>query len=125
MEKTITTPQTCLNRVELRGTVGAVKTFPAGGQLYIQLSLATNFAYRDADGCAVIDTTWHNVHAHEGTFVSRDTINSIAKGDKIRVQGRISNRRYVDENGIERMSTVIVASTLEKVEQEEPLQLEM
>jgi len=109
-----------LNKVELRGIVGAARTSELGGKKLVRMSVATNLAYRDKDGCAVIETTWHNVVAFEGDGVCH--VDSIAKGDKICVSGRIRNQRYTTQDGNEVTTSEIYACKVSKIESDEPLQ---
>lgn len=55
-----------LNRIEIRGNVGNVRIQNVGGRNVARMTVATNLAYKAQDGCAVIETTWHNVTAFEG-----------------------------------------------------------
>ena len=52
-----------LNRIELRGNVGNIKLQTVGDKLAARFTVATNYAYKDKDGSAVIETTWHNINA--------------------------------------------------------------
>lgn len=108
--------ETQLNRVMLRGFVGAVRTQKLDGTVLSHLSLATNYAYKDRQGCAVIETTWHEIFAFEGKHIRRDVLENLKRGDKLYVEGRIVNRRLVDSEGIERTITEIRASKLETVD---------
>ena len=49
-----------LNRVELRGTVGSVYVKDFGNTKVANFSLATNYVFKDRDGCPVIETTCYN-----------------------------------------------------------------
>lgn len=104
-----------LNRVELKGRIGAVKVIRLSETSMARLSVATNYAYKGSDGCAVIETTWHTVVVWEGKGVSRETIESIAKGDAVHVIGRIRLQKYTDSEGVERTIPEIVAHKLEKM----------
>ena len=87
------------------------------------LTLATNIAYKDREGGAVIETTWHNISAWEGRGV-QDLAN-IVKGSKLYVQGRVRNQRYTGSDGVEHNSTDILANRLVLIDGDEPLQYEM
>ena len=39
-------------------------------------------------------------------------LDGFSKGDLIRVNGKLTNRKYIDKDGIERFVTEIVAETL-------------
>ena len=52
-----------LNRIELKGIVGNVRIQTFDESRMARIGLATNYAYKDRDGAAVIDTSWHNIIA--------------------------------------------------------------
>ena len=55
-----------LNRVELRGTVGCVYVEDFGNTRCVNFSVATNYYFKDREGCPVIETTWHGVVTCQG-----------------------------------------------------------
>jgi len=87
------------------------------------LTLATNVAYKDREGAAIIETTWHNISAWEGHGVQN--LDSITKGTKLYVTGRLRTQKYVGNDGIERTSTDVLANRLVMIDGDEPLQYEM
>lgn len=103
-----------LNRVELRGVLGVIRLQAVGESRYAMMTVATDYAYKDTEGCAVIETTWHLVTAWEGKACA--DLSSLRKGDRIYVTGRLRNRRYVDAAGMERQQVDIVAQHVEKIE---------
>ena len=103
-----------LNKVELRGTLGVLRVMPVGDTRYATMSVATNYCYKDAEGCPVIETTWHLVTAWEGKGCP--DLSVFRKGDPVHVVGRLRNRRYVDSAGVERTQMDIIANTLERIE---------
>ena len=113
-----------LNRVELRGIVGAARATIVGDRHMVRFSLATNLAYKDQEGGVVIETQWSNIVCFESDRIHVD-LESITKGDKLHVVGRLRNQRYMTESGEERYSTDIYATRIEKIESEEPLQMEL
>ena len=102
-----------LNRIELRGILGVLRVMPVGTTRYATMSVATNYCYKDAEGCPVIETTWHLVTVWEGKGCP--DLSSFQKGDRIHVIGRLRNRKYVDNAGIERTQIDIIANLLEKI----------
>ena len=112
-----------LNRVELRGIVGSSRISKVGDTTFVQLTVATNLAYRAQDGTPVIETTWHNVKAFESSTITG--LENIGKGDRVYVTGRIRNQRYTAESGEEKTMSEIRASRLVKLDTDEPLQYEM
>lgn len=97
-----------MNRIELKGYVGNVRVQSVGNSKNVRFSVATNYAYKDRDGCPVIETTWHSVFAWDkGT--------ELRKGDRVHVVGRLRNQRYTDCEGIERTICEVVAREVEKI----------
>ena len=112
-----------LNRIELRGNVGSVRLQNFEGRRVANIYMATNFAYKDKSGNAVIDTTWHNVTAWEGKNI-QDVAN-IKKGDMLYVTGRIRIQKYSTADGTEREYPEAVATRVTPVESEDGLNYEM
>lgn len=100
-----------LNRVELRGIVGRVLVQEYGDAKMARIGLVTNYAYKDREGAAVIDTSWHNVIAWEGRNIQN--VDMIEKGTKLRVIGRIRYQKYTDREGVYREAVDIIASEVE------------
>lgn len=112
-----------LNRVELRGVVGSLRHQKVGDKTCSHINVATSRAYKDRNGVAVIETTWHQVIAWEGP--NTEDVARIEKGSKVYVLGRIRNARYVGKDDQERESSEIVASRLMLMDTAENLQYEM
>lgn len=49
-----------LNKIELRGVVGGVRFQTYEDNMMARINLATNYAYKDREGTAVIDTSCYN-----------------------------------------------------------------
>ena len=113
---------TCKNYVELIGVVGAVQNSVISGRKICRISLATNRAYRDSEGCPVITTSWFTIRFWE----TKDCPipENLEKGDKLRVEGRIDVLKYVNPDGIAQTIYEIAAKRLEKIDQMECLQME-
>lgn len=97
---------TDMNKVELIGTVGSVHSFKVGEQPHTRFSLVTKAAYDMPSGEAVIETTWHHV------VVWTDL--RVARGDTLRVVGRIKQKEIIQEDGTVRIATEILASEVSK-----------
>lgn len=109
-----------LNRITLRGIVGSVRVSDISGKKVARISVATNYAYKTQDGCAVIETTWNSIVAWEKPeFPQLDTIQ---RGDALYIEGRLRQQRYTDNTGSEHTITEVIASKLELVT--EPLTME-
>ena len=112
-----------LNRIELRGVVGSIRTQTFSDNVMARMTVATNYAYKDKEGAAVIDTSWHNVVAWEGKNIHG--LVDITRGTKIYVVGRLRYQKYTGSDGVERLSTDIVASKVAVIDDPEPLQYEV
>ena len=98
-----------LNKVELVGIVGQVRKTEIGGDLTgVNFSLAVNLAFKDNDGTRVIETTWVPCVA----FVKPGN-ETPAKGDRIRVKGRLRARRYTYINGAEHSGLNVFVNSFE------------
>ena len=74
-----------------------------------RFSLATNESYKDANGELVENTEWHNIVVWRQQAETAERL--LKKGALVYVEGKISYRKYTDKNGVEKMSTDIVANT--------------
>ena len=111
-----------LNRVELRGVVGNVKLHTFSDNRMARMTLATDYVFKDKEGNPVIDTSWHNVVAWEGKNIA--DLSTVEKGSKVHVVGRLRYQKYTGSDGVERISSEVVANMLEVLEDSEPLQRE-
>ena len=96
-----------LNKVELVGMVGNVRTHKVGVSYAYNFSVATDYAYRDTDGNPVIETTWHNCYC-----ILENEDERIKKGATLRVYGRIQAQKYIDIAGREIESCRILVSRI-------------
>lgn len=103
-----------LNRVELKGIVGQVKTTPVGDDINIRLSVVTQSAASDDKGNWTIEHTWFNVTAFTKN-VSVET-DKLQKGTKVHITGRFRVRKYVDSTGQEKLIYEIIASAPDSIE---------
>jgi single-strand DNA-binding protein len=108
-----------INKVTLIGNLGGdpeLKTLE-GGATVARFSLATNENYKDKNGEWQTQTEWHNI------VVWRDQADRAAaqlkKGMMVYVEGKISYRKYQDQNGQDKYITDIVASSYRKLEKSE------
>lgn len=97
-----------LNKVMLIGNLGndAEHRFTTNNVSVTTFSLATTNSYKGKDGNWVNETTWHNVVAYGLSDFFKD---SLKKGRKFYIEGRITKRDYNDKEGIKRYVTEIVA----------------
>ena len=104
-----------LNRLEIRGNVGNVNILRVGDTRVAHFSVATNVAYKGRNGEPVIETTWHNVTAWEGNK-GIPSLDIICKGFPVYVAGRLRSQKYTANDGTERTSMEVIASTVEPVD---------
>ena len=97
-----------LNQVTLRGIIGNARIQNIGDTEMARFSVATDHAYKNRSGEAVIEVTWHQVTAFKSDNMPDFT--ALVKGACVEVRGRLRNNRYTDSNGVERIITEIVAS---------------
>ena len=106
---------TLRNSVRLVGNLGMdpeVKSFDTNKKL-ARLSIATNDSYKNDKGERVTDTQWHNlVFWGAQAKLAEDFLK---KGDEVAIEGKISNRSYVDKDGIKRYTNEIVVNEFLKI----------
>ena len=100
-----------LNRIMLIGNLGkdAETRFTANNNSVTSFTLATSYGYKGKDGNWVNETTWHNVVAWNLSDFFKD---SLKKGKKIYVEGRLQKRDYTDKDGIKRFVTEVVSDRI-------------
>ncbi|TSJ44556.1 single-stranded DNA-binding protein [Mucilaginibacter corticis] len=103
------------NSVRLVGALGMdpeVKTFDTNKKL-AKLSLATNDSYKNDKGEKITDTQWHNLVIWGAQAQIAGEL--LKKGDEIVVEGRLSNRSYVDKDGNKKYISEIIVNEFLKV----------
>lgn len=110
-----------LNRIEICGIVGNVRRGNVQGKVIARMTVATNYIYKSQDGTPVIETTWHSVTCWEGKDIDKSTLESIEKGTKIHLVGRLRNQRFTKADGTEHTLAEILVNKLTKVPEEEIL----
>ena len=96
---------TLRNSVRLYGNVGQepeIKTFDNGNKV-AKFSLATTEKFRDSKGEMTEETTWHNlvVWGKQSEIVEK----YVKKGERLIVEGRLTNRSYEAKDGSKRYIT--------------------
>ena len=89
-----------LNKVQLKGFVGAVRKTDIGNTSVVRFSVATDYSYISRDGTPVIETTWHQCFAFADTNPDAEILK---KGDTAHVKGRIRAQIFTDNNGNDRV----------------------
>lgn len=89
---------TNINRVELRGTVGSMKTDRIGDRTIVNFSLVTQRVY-SSNGAVAIEDTWHHcVFAPKG----KAELSRFKKGGTLHLIGFLRSERFTDTDGKER-----------------------
>ncbi|MCC6721281.1 MAG: single-stranded DNA-binding protein [Bacteroidia bacterium] len=101
---------TLRNSVRLYGNVGQdpeIKTFENGNKL-AKFSLATTEKFKDNKGEMTEETTWHNLVVWGK---QADTIEKyVKKGEKLIIEGRITNRSYDAKDDSKKYITEIIVN---------------
>ena len=103
-----------LNRIELRGRVGTIRSNEVNGSKVTNFSVVTEYLYKTRDGNAVSETTWFNVTAWHGKDMP--DFNSIVKGMPVYVSGRMRTSRYTSAEGVEKQYYEIMANKVRLIE---------
>ena len=104
-----------INRIELEGHVGTVRTNEVSGKKVVNFSLATEYFYKK-DGSGVSETTWHNIVAWEGKDIQ--DMDRITKGVPVYVCGRLRTNKYTNAEGVEKQVFEVLATKLRIVKEE-------
>ena len=103
------------NSVRLVGNLGMdpeVKLFDTNKKM-VRISLATNESYKNDKGEKITDTQWHNLIFWGNQAKYAEDL--LKKGDEVAIEGKLSNRNYVDKEGIKRYVSEIVVNEFLKV----------
>lgn len=103
------------NSVRLVGNLGMdpeVKTFDTNKKL-AKMSIATNESYKNDKGEKVVETMWHNLILWGAQANLAEQY--LKKGDEVAIEGKLSNRSYVDKDGNKRYVSEVVVNEFLKV----------
>ena len=109
-----------LNRIELRGYVGAAKKTKAGDSEFLRFTIVTGYAYRTSDGSPVIENTWMDCLY----FLRKDSgkvLPDLTKGDRVHLTGRLKHQRYTDSEGGYHDTYAVLVKELERYSDETAL----
>ena len=104
-----------INRIELQGYVGTVRTNEHNNSKVANFSLATELLYKSREGNAISETTWHNIVAWSDKENMPD-FSRIVKGTPLHVTGRLRINRYTSSDGIEKQFYEVLASRIRIIE---------
>ena len=97
-----------LNRIEIRGRVGTVRTNEVNGSKVANFSMITEYLYKTREGAAVSEDVWHNIVAWSGKEIQN--IDRIEKGAAVHVTGRLRTNRYTSSEGTEKVYYEVMAN---------------
>ncbi len=103
---------TLRNRVQLIGNLGndpEIKELESGKKM-ARFSIATNDAYRNADGQKITTTQWHNIIAWNGNALIAE--NYLKKGREVAIEGRLAHRTYDDKDGNTKYITEVIVNQI-------------
>jgi single-stranded DNA-binding protein len=101
-----------LNRIEIKGIIGNIRLTDVSDNKCARLSVVTNYCYNSIDGCAVIETTWHDCVAWGN---QHPIVSNLSKGDAVHIIGRLKQVRYCGADGVEHTANQIIVGKLDKI----------
>jgi single-strand DNA-binding protein len=102
-----------LNKIMLIGNLGRdpEMNVTADGTPFTRFSLAVSRSYKTNTGERREETEWFNIVAWRQLAERCNTY--LHKGSKVYIEGRLTQRKYTDKNGIERSTVDVIASDME------------
>ena len=107
-----------LNRIELRGRVGTVRTNEVNGTKVANFSLVSELLYKTREGAAASETTWFNVAAWNNKDMP--DLDRIEKGMALYVTGRMRSVRYNGADGTDKIFYEVLASKVRSLDEDPP-----
>lgn len=97
-----------LNKVELIGNLGRNPEFrmTSTGKQVVELAIATSYTDKEKKQF----TTWHRVVAWGN--MAQMIKDKLAKGDRIRIEGRLENRSFEGKDGQKHFMVQVVANNV-------------
>lgn len=108
-----------LNRVTLIGNLGKdpeVRHLESGSAVG-KFSVATNESYKDKAGEWQTNTEWHNIVCWRN--LAERAERTLKKGSLVYVEGKLTNRKWQDQEGNDKYITEVVANTFRLLEKRE------
>jgi single-strand DNA-binding protein len=101
-----------INRVTLIGRIGKKDLKKTKMDTsFCNLSIATEEKYIDSMGNQKKVTTWHNVNFFSKLAEVADKYTLV--GDLVYIEGKINNRKVVDDNGVNRMVHSVIGEKIQ------------
>lgn len=111
-----------LNKVMVIGRLGADPElrYTQSGSPVTTLRIATDESYTDKNGNRVEATEWHRVITFQRA--AENCNKYLSKGSLVYVEGKLSTRKWQDQNGQDRYTTEIRAERVQFLEKRENVQ---
>ncbi len=102
-----------MNKIMLIGNLGKdpEMNVTADGTPFTRFSLAVNRRTKSSSGERHEETEWFNIVAWRQLAEICNTY--LHKGSKVFIEGRLTQRKYTDKNGVERSTVDVIASDME------------
>ena len=102
-----------LNKIMLIGNLGKDPELnvTAEGTPVTKFSLAVNRQYKTATGERKEETEWFNIVAWRQ--LAEICERYLHKGSKVYIEGRLTQRKYTDKTGVERIAVEVIANDMQ------------
>jgi len=102
-----------LNKIMLIGNLGRDPELQvtSDGTPFTRFSLAVSRTYKTNSGEKKEETEWFNIVAWRQ--LAEICERYLHKGSKVYIEGRLTQRKYTDKNGIERSTVDVIANDME------------
>ena len=102
-----------MNKIMLIGNLGRDPelNYTPSGVAVTKFSLAVNRVSKSPTGEKQTETEWFNIIAWRQ--LAETCNNYLHKGSKVFIEGRLTQRKYTDRNGVERLAVEVVANDME------------
>jgi len=102
-----------VNKIMLIGNLGRdpEMNYTQGGTAITKFTLAVNRYTKGTDGERKTETEWFNIIAWNQ--LAETCSKYLQKGQKVFVEGRLTQRKYTDRNNVERLSVEVIINDME------------
>jgi single-strand DNA-binding protein len=102
-----------MNKIMLIGNLGKdpEMNYTPSGVALTKFSLAVNRVTKSSTGERQEETDWFNIVAWRQLAETCNTY--LHKGSKVFIEGRLTQRKYTDKNGIDRWMVEVIANDME------------
>ncbi len=102
-----------LNKIMLIGNLGRdpEMNYTPSGTAVTKFSLAVSRTYTTSAGEKRDETEWFNIVAWNKLAETCNTY--LHKGSKVYIEGRLTQRKYTDKNGVERTAIDVIANDMQ------------